>query len=52
MAHRVTVNNEGQAKLFDNQYLERLTKANPFVIWGMYVPILFFLVYKDRKSVV
>lgn len=46
MARRITVNNEGQAKLFENKYLEMLTKANPLVIWGMYVPILVYLVYK------
>jgi len=46
MARRITVNNEGQAKLFENQYLEMLTKAYPLVIWGMYIPIVVFLIYK------
>lgn len=46
MARRITVNNEGQAKLFENKYLEMLTKANPLVIWGMYIPILIYLVFR------
>lgn len=43
---RKTVYNEGQARLFENKYLEMLTKAHPGVIWGMYIPILSWLVYR------
>jgi 4-hydroxysphinganine ceramide fatty acyl 2-hydroxylase len=46
MARRVVTYNEGQAKLFENKYLEMLTKANPIVIWGMYIPILAYLVFR------
>ena len=33
------IHNKGQAQLFQNPMLEMLTKANPLVIWGMYLPI-------------
>lgn len=39
------IHNKGQAQLFQNQYLEFLTKTHPLVIWGMYTPILIFLPY-------
>jgi hypothetical protein len=29
------IHNKGQARLFQNQYLEMLTKTHPLVIWGM-----------------
>jgi sterol desaturase/sphingolipid hydroxylase (fatty acid hydroxylase superfamily) len=34
------IHNKGQARLFENPYLEMLTKANPLVIWGMYLPFI------------
>ena len=34
------IHNKGQAQLFQNQYLEYLTKTHPLVIWGMYLPVL------------
>lgn len=39
------INNKGQARLFKNPYLEMLTKGNPWVIWGMYIPLLSFIIY-------
>jgi len=39
------IHNKGQAQLFQNQYLEFLTKTHPLVIWGMYSPILTLLPY-------
>ncbi len=39
------INNKGQAQLFNNRYLEVLTKTHPLVIWGMYVPIATALMY-------
>ena len=39
------IHNKGQAKLFKNQYLEHLTKTHPLVIWGIYVPIITFMLY-------
>ncbi len=44
------IHNKGQAKLFDNPVLEALTKAHPLVIWGMYIPILSFLLYKAHTA--
>ncbi len=33
------IHNKGQAKLFNNSYLEMLTKTHPLVIWGLYLPL-------------
>ena len=33
------INNKGQAQLFNNGYLEMLTKTHPLVIWGLYLPL-------------
>ncbi|MBC8032549.1 MAG: sterol desaturase family protein [Chitinophagaceae bacterium] len=44
------IHNKGQAKLFESQYLEMLTKTHPLVIWGMYMPlIVFFLYYSHAR---
>ncbi len=34
------IHNKGQAQLFRNPYLERLTKGHPLIIWGMYLPVI------------
>jgi len=39
------IENKGQARLFENKYLEMLTKGHPAIIWGMYLPILGYLIY-------
>jgi len=39
------IHNKGQARLFKSDFLEALTKAHPLVIWGMYLPVLFYLPY-------
>jgi sterol desaturase/sphingolipid hydroxylase (fatty acid hydroxylase superfamily) len=39
------IHNKGQARLFKSDFLEVLTKAHPLVIWGMYLPVLFYLPY-------
>lgn len=39
------IHNKGQARLFESDFLEALTKAHPLVIWGMYIPILGLLLY-------
>jgi len=46
MARRVVAFNEGQAKLFENKYLEMLTKFNLILIWSMYILILAYLVFR------
>lgn len=37
--------NKGQAQLFQNHYLEKLTKTHPFVIYAIYFPVMAFLLY-------
>lgn len=44
------VHNKGQARLFENKYLEMLTKAHPLVIWGMYIPIISYLLYYSNTT--
>jgi sterol desaturase/sphingolipid hydroxylase (fatty acid hydroxylase superfamily) len=43
--HFDKIHNKGQARLFKNQYLEYLTKTHPLVIWGMYLPVIGFMLY-------
>jgi hypothetical protein len=43
--HFDKIHNKGQARLFKNQYLEYLTKTHPLVIWGIYIPIIIFMLY-------
>jgi sterol desaturase/sphingolipid hydroxylase (fatty acid hydroxylase superfamily) len=38
--HFDKIHNKGQAQLFNNPYLEMLTKTHPLVIWGMYLPMI------------
>jgi len=40
----------GQAKLFDSRFLEFLTKTHPLVIWGVYLPLLGFLLLLASKK--
>jgi len=37
------IHNKGQARLFESQYIEMLTKTHPLVIWGMYLPVIIIL---------
>jgi sterol desaturase/sphingolipid hydroxylase (fatty acid hydroxylase superfamily) len=39
------IKNKGQARLFESQYLEILTKTHPLVIWGLYVPVIAYMLY-------
>jgi hypothetical protein len=39
------IHNKGQAQLFKNPYLEMLTKTHPLVIWGMYTPVMIYMLY-------
>jgi sterol desaturase/sphingolipid hydroxylase (fatty acid hydroxylase superfamily) len=45
------IHNKGQARLFKNQYLEMLTKTHPLVIWGIYLPIMVFMLYYSGSHV-
>lgn len=44
------IRNKGQARLFENHYLEMLTKTHPLVIWGMYLPVIGFMLYHSRTG--
>jgi sterol desaturase/sphingolipid hydroxylase (fatty acid hydroxylase superfamily) len=39
------IHNKGQARLFSSDHLEYFTKTHPLVIWGMYLPLIIFLLY-------
>lgn len=39
------IKNKGQARLFESEYLEMLTKTHPLVIWGMYIPVIAWMLY-------
>lgn len=45
------IHNKGQARLFNNPYLEMLTKTHPLVIWGIYLPIISYMLYYSGNSV-
>ena len=34
------IHNKGEARLFENPWLEMLTKAHPLVIWSIYLPFI------------
>lgn len=44
------IHNKGQAQIFNNRYLEYLTKTHPLVIWGMYLPVIILLPYYAYKT--
>ncbi|MFC6102164.1 sterol desaturase family protein [Olivibacter domesticus] len=46
----IKANNKGQAQLFKNKYLEMLTKTHPLVIWGLYIPIIGYMLYYSKTS--
>ena len=37
--------NKGQARLFRSDYMERMTKTHPVVIYCMYFPVIIFMLY-------
>ncbi|MDN3656071.1 sterol desaturase family protein [Ferruginibacter paludis] len=39
------IHNKGQAKLFNNRYVEYFTKTHPLVIGGIYLPVIIGMVY-------
>ncbi|MCX8018863.1 MAG: sterol desaturase family protein [Chitinophagaceae bacterium] len=47
--HFDKIHNKGQARLFKNPILEALTKTHPLVIWGMYIPVIVYLLYLSGK---
>lgn len=49
MAHKKP-SNKGQARLFESRYLEMLTKTHPLVIWGMYIPVICYMLYYSHST--
>lgn len=45
------IHNKGQAQIFNNRYLEYLTKTHPLVIWGMYLPVIILLPYYGYNTI-
>ncbi len=45
------VNYKGQARLFKSDYLEMLTKTHPLVIWGMYIPVIAYMLYYSNTTI-
>lgn len=43
------IHNKGQARLFENKYLEMLTKGHPAIIWGMYLPVIIYMLYRAHE---
>ena len=39
------IKNKGQARLFQSDYMEMMTKTHPLVIYSMYVPVNIFMLY-------
>ena len=48
--HFEKINNKGQARLFKSDYLEMLTKTHPLVIWGMYLPVIIYMLYYSNTN--
>jgi sterol desaturase/sphingolipid hydroxylase (fatty acid hydroxylase superfamily) len=43
--HFDKIKNKGQARLFQSEYLEIMTKTHPLVIYSMYIPVIVFMLY-------
>lgn len=43
------IHNKGQARLFKNPWLELLTKGHPLVIWGMYLPVISYMLWYSHS---
>ena len=44
------IHNKGQARIFGNRYLEMLTRTHPLVIWGMYLPVIVYMLYYSYNT--
>ena len=45
------IKNKGQARLFENDFLEMMTKTHPYVIYSIYFPILGFMLYYGNEYI-
>ena len=43
--HFDKIKNKGQARLFQSEYMEMMTKTHPLVIYSIYLPIIGFMLY-------
>ena len=43
--HFDKIKNKGQARLFQNEYMEMMTKTHPLVIYSIYFPVIVFMLY-------
>jgi len=43
--HFDKIKNKGQARLFQNEYMETMTKTHPLVIYSMYFPVIGLMLY-------
>ncbi len=43
--HFDKIKNKGQARLFQNDYLEMMTKTHPLVIYSIYFPVIILMLY-------
>jgi sterol desaturase/sphingolipid hydroxylase (fatty acid hydroxylase superfamily) len=48
--HIEKIENSGQAHLFNNRFLELLTKGHPLIIWGMYLPVIIYFLYNGHTA--
>jgi sterol desaturase/sphingolipid hydroxylase (fatty acid hydroxylase superfamily) len=48
--HFEKIHNKGQARLFNNNFLESLTKSRPWVIYSIYIPVCAFSLYYSYKE--
>ena len=39
------IKNKGQGRLFRSDYMETMTKTHPLVIYSIYLPVIFFMLY-------
>lgn len=44
------IKNKGQARLFENPFLESLTKTRPWVIYILYIPACLYMLYYAHSS--
>ena len=44
------IHNKGEAQLFKNPILERLTKTRPWVIYLIYIPLVIYLIYYSYST--
>jgi len=44
------IKNKGQARLFQNDFLELMTKTHPLVVYTMYFPVIAFMLYFGAEN--